>query len=246
VNAPVSARWRSSLLIGALAAMLAGSSRAHAGAVDQTCLLDTVSVGEITFALAKPKSCPPGDLVVRDARHHIATLERALWVAGFGTGRLPAVIDDQIVWLQADGDRSLLRITRLATGDTVTLGRGGFVPNQIVRSGHYLAIGESHDPIPRDIRRAIPHRMAVIDLAAEDHPALVVASRQPPWPATDLALEHIFDVADAPGTFWFLLPGLSPSHPPFRVGRWRDGVTSFATFDRADYGSYAWLSIDPT
>lgn len=229
-----------------LTALLSGSATVHAGAVDQTCALDAVSVGSFTFELKKPKRCPPGDILLRErGRTSALTLARALWVDGFGKTRLPALVDDQIVWLQADGDRALLRITRLPSGETFTLGRGGFEPGQIARSGRYLAIGESRDPLPADIRRTIPHRMVVIDLSAKAHPTLLPGGSQPPWPSTDLALEHLFERVDEPGAFWFLLTGLSPSRPSFRVGRWRDGVTQFATFDRPDYGSYAYLAIAP-
>lgn len=230
----------------ALCAVLGGSAAAHAGAAEQSCALDKVAVDTLSFELKKPRQCPPGDLIVRESvGPRSVTLERALWIAGFGKHRLPAVIDDQIVWLKADGVKSILQVTRFSSGETVTLGRGGFVPGQLVRSGRYFAIGESRDPLPADIRNAIPHRMVVVELGKKGPPALLPAAAQPSWPAADLALEHLFELTDTPGTFWFLLPGLSPSHPPFRIGRWRDGATELAVFDRADYRSYAYLAIEP-
>lgn len=235
---------RSAAAIALFALVSSATGRAYAGAAEQSCNLDKVQVDDLTFELKQPRHCPPGDLVVRGPGQSIV-LERALWLAGFGKRRLPAVVDNHIIWLQAEGQHALLRATRLPGGETTTLGSGGFVPDHAVRSGRYLAVGESKDPLPDDIRHAIPQRLVFIDLQSKDHPALLPATAQMAWPAADLALEHVFEVSDAPGTFWFLLSGLSPTRPDFRIGRYRDGATQFAVFEGPEYRSYAYLRIDP-
>lgn len=211
-------------------------SDAMAGAADRTCLLDGARLDrETRVALVHPRTCPPGDLAVTSARGSLR-LKDALWSRWLGRGRLPVRIADFVVWVQADGDRSLLRATRLSNGTTLTLARGSFLP-EVEQSGAYLAVSESRDPIPRDVVLAIPHRVVVVDFSDVEHPRLAASQ---PRSLDGEALEHFFEPRDAPGTFWFLLTGPMGFH----VARWRDGVTKRVTFE-GSYGSYANLAIDP-
>lgn len=122
------------LALALIVGTMTSSPPSHAGAVDRTCFLDRADLGEGWRALANPHTCPPGDLTVQNAQRSFV-LGGALWSRWLGRGRLPAVVEGSLVWIQADGDRSLLRVTDLVTGATVTLGRGGFLPDA-ARSGH--------------------------------------------------------------------------------------------------------------
>lgn len=216
------------------------SPSSRAGAVDRTCLLDGATLaGGWTVRLEHPRTCPPGDVTVRRGGRSVV-LPRLLWSRFFGGDTLPTVVDGWVVWIQADGDRSLLRATRVATGATTTLSRGSFLPIS-ARSGSLLAVAESLEPIPTDITRAIPHRFVVVDFSDPDRPTLAPS---PPHAVAGAALEHLLHVRDAPGAFWFLLTARSSFH----VARWRHGVTELATFAGVGdipYVSYADVAIDP-
>jgi hypothetical protein len=195
---------------------------------------DAVAEGMLRIALVHPRACPPGDLAVTGGPTRIV-LERVLWSRWIGRGRLPMRIGDLLFWLQADGDRSLLRVTRVADGTTTTLARGGFMPD-VERSGSFLAIEESHDPLPRDTTLAIGHHIVVVDLSDPNKPVL---SPSPSREVPGGAVEHFFDAHDAPGAFWFLLTSAAGS----TVARWYAGTTELVTFP-ASYRWYANIAID--
>lgn len=211
------------------------TSDAGAGAADRTCEQNAVAEGGLRIALVHPRTCPPGDLAVTGGPKPIV-LERALWSRWLGRDRLPIRVGDLLVWLQADGDRSLLRVTHVPDGATTTLARGGFLPD-VARSGSYLAVTESHDPLPRDMTLAIAHRFVVVDLS---DPKKTVLAASPPREVSGAAFEHFLDGRDTPGAFWFLLT----SRASFSVGRWHAGTTELATF-AGSYRSYANIAIDP-
>jgi len=214
-------------------ALAVWTSRVDAGAPDATCAQVAVAEGGLRVALVHPHVCPPADLSVTGGPKPMV-LERALWSRWLGRDRLPIRAGDLLFWLQADGDRSLLRATRVSDGTTTTLGRGGFLPD-VERSGPYLAVAESHDPLPRDMTLAIAHRIAVVDLSDPTKPVLASPSREVPG----AAFEHFLIGHDAPGVFWFLLTsGMS-----FTVARWHAGTTELATF-AGSYRTYANIAID--
>ena len=218
----------------AVLVLLCSTSDVDAGAVDRTCSLDAVvAEGGLRIALAHPRTCPPGDLVVTGGPKPFV-LEHALWSHWIGHDQLPIRVGNLVVWLQADGgDRALLRTTRVSDGVTTTLGRGSFLP-YVDHSGTYVAVAESHDPLPRDITLAIAHRVAIVDLSDENKPVLAAPSREVPGGM----FEHFLNGHDAPGAFWFLLTGGAG----FTVARWHAGITELVTLPGS--GSYANIAID--
>jgi hypothetical protein len=209
------------------------TSQVEAGAVDRTCMQVAVAEGLLRIAPVHPRTCPPDDLAVTGGPKPFV-LDHALWSRWIGRGRLPMRVGNLLFWLQADGDRSLLRATRVSDGTTTTLARGGFMPD-VERSGAYLAVVESHDALPRDTTFAIGHHIVVVDLSDPNKPVLAAPSREVPG----AGFEHFLGGRDAPGAFWFLLT----SSTSFTVARWHAGTTELVTF-AGSYGTYANIAID--